>query len=53
MAVTVERAAEPSESAAPADEGVQPYRWTRRKYEQLVEQGILGPGDRVQLVEGK
>jgi Uma2 family endonuclease len=51
MAVTVQTAAE---TAAPAGEAsVWPYRWTRERYERLVELGVLGPGDRVQLIEGE
>lgn len=35
--------------AAPA---VQTKRWTRREYDRMAEAGILGPDDRVQLIEG-
>ena len=30
-----------------------PYRWTRRKYEQATALGLLGPEDRVELIEGE
>jgi Uma2 family endonuclease len=32
---------------------VRPYRWTRKAYERAVDVGVLGPGDRVQLIEGE
>jgi Uma2 family endonuclease len=31
----------------------QPRRWTREEYDRMVEAGILGPEDRVELIEGE
>jgi len=31
----------------------QPRRWTRKEYDHMVEAGILGPEDRVELIEGE
>ena len=36
---------------APADPAV-PARWTTERYLALVESGVLGPDDRVELLEG-
>jgi Uma2 family endonuclease len=33
-------------------EAIRTRRWTRHEYEQLVEQGFLGTGDRLELLEG-
>ena len=30
-----------------------PHRWTRQQYEQMIEAGILGAGDRVELIDGE
>ena len=30
-----------------------PHRWTRRQYEQMIEAGILGEDDRVELIDGE
>lgn len=32
---------------------LQVRRWTRGEYERMVDAGILGPGDRVELIEGE
>jgi Uma2 family endonuclease len=42
-----------AEAAADEQLGVWPYRWTRERYDLMVERGILGPGDHVQLIEGE
>jgi len=31
----------------------QPRRWTREEYDRMVEAGIIGPEDRVELIEGE
>ncbi|MES3631152.1 MAG: Uma2 family endonuclease, partial [Longimonas sp.] len=36
-----------SRSAAPA------HRWTRAQYERMVDAGVLGPNDRVELIHGQ
>src|SRR5687767_3147277 len=41
------------EAAADEQLAVWPYRWTRERYDLMVERGILGPGDHVQLIEGE
>jgi Uma2 family endonuclease len=33
--------------------GVQPRRWTREEYHRLAELGILGPEERVELIDGE
>lgn len=30
-----------------------PHRWTRRQYDQMIEAGILGADDRVELIDGE
>jgi len=32
---------------------VQPRRWTRQEYDKMIDVGILGPEDRVELIEGE
>lgn len=44
---------EHAEAAADEQLAVWPYRWTRERYDLMVERGILGPGDHVQLIEGE
>jgi len=50
MTATIARGAAPP--FASSAEEVSPYRWTRREYAQLIEHGILGEDDHVQLIEG-
>jgi len=51
MTATIARGAAPP--FASSAEEVSPYRWTRREYAQLIEHGILGEDDHVQLIEGE
>jgi len=37
---------------APAAPVYEPYRWTVKQYDRMVETGMLGPDDRVELLEG-
>ena len=30
-----------------------PFRWTRARYDRMVEAGVLGPGDKVELLSGQ
>ena len=51
MAITT-----PAPAAAPAppkESGVRPYRWTREAYRRLIDAGIFGEDDRIQLIEGE
>ena len=32
---------------------IQPHLWTRAKYEQLVEAGVFGPEEHIELIEGE
>jgi Uma2 family endonuclease len=54
MATTTISREHADQAASAADEqlAVWPYRWTREQYDLMVEHGILGPGNRVQLIEG-
>jgi Uma2 family endonuclease len=33
--------------------GIEPRRWTRAEYERMVEHGLLGPDDPVELIDGE
>lgn len=43
----------PPQIVSANDEHAHPYRWTRIRYAQLRDAGILGEDDQVELVEGE